>query len=322
MGLVCRVCARVNGRDRVDAEERADRQNKNVVVFHVRFFIGLVKRRRAKGARRRDVGNQIARVRRFESSPSLISRQSTSRLKLTALGDLHRARRRTGLRPDGFDRLDDVHALAHGAEHDVLPVQPARRRRAQEELRPVRARSSVRHGQNSRTGVLELKVFILKLVPVDGFTPRAVVVGEVAALAHESGMTRWKLDPSYPKPFSPVHSARKFSTRIASSRVSPSVSPSHRDRVESRRVNPRSIIQSSNHRGTHPPSWARRPREAAIPSHTPRIVSLLSLSLVNPRARVHHRASSTHPSIGVDAPSSRFVPPVARRSRRRSSTLG
>ena len=57
MGLVCRVCARVNGRDRVDAEERADRQNKNVVVFHVRFFIGLVKRRRAKGApRARDDG--------------------------------------------------------------------------------------------------------------------------------------------------------------------------------------------------------------------------------------------------------------------------
>ena len=27
----------------------------------------------------------------------------------------------------------------------------------------------------------------------------------------KSGMTRWKVDPLYPKPFSPVHSARKFS---------------------------------------------------------------------------------------------------------------
>lgn len=30
-------------------------------------------------------------------------------------------------------------------------------------------------------------------------------------------MTRWKLEPSKPKPFSPVHSARKFSTVFGTS---------------------------------------------------------------------------------------------------------
>ena len=151
-------------------------------------------RRRGGGVDRRTKRNETRRRRRRRrrrfAHPSSLSftekNTHRARLELTALDDLHRARRRAGLRTDGFDRLDDVHALAHGAEDDVLPVQPRRRRRAQEELRPVRARPSVRHGQNARSGVLELKVFILKLVSVDGFPPRAVVVGEIAPLAHET----------------------------------------------------------------------------------------------------------------------------------------
>ena len=301
MGLVCHVCARVNGRDRVDAEERADRQNKNVVVFHVRFFIGLVKRRRAKGARRRDVGNQIARVRRFESSSSLISRQSTSRLKLTALGDRHRARRRTGLRPDGFDRLDDVHALAHGAEHDVLPVQPARRRRAQEELRPVRARSSVRHGQNSRTGVLELKVFILKLVPVDGFTPRAVVVGEIAALAHESrddavearSLVSEALFPGTQR--SEVFYAHRVIARLTVSRAVAS---------RSRRV---ASSQSAIH---HPIIQSSR--------HAPAVLGTTSARSCDTVAHIMHRQSplSLSRESSRARPSSRVIDPSLDRGRR------
>lgn len=35
--------------------------------------------------------------------------------------------------------------------------------------------------------VLEDKVFIIKLLPIDGLAPSAVVVGEIAALAHELG---------------------------------------------------------------------------------------------------------------------------------------
>lgn len=301
MGLVCRVCARVNGRDRVDAEERADRQNKNVVVFHVRFFIGLVKRRRAKGARRRDVGNQIARVRRFESSPSLISRQSTSRLKLTALGDLHRARRRTGLRPDGFDRLDDVHALAHGAEHDVLPVQPARRRRAQEELRPVRARSSVRHGQNSRTGVLELKVFILKLVPVDGFTPRAVVVGEIAALAHESRDDAVEARSLVPEALFPgTQRSEVFYAHRVIARLTVSLTVASRSRrvASSQSAIHHPIIQSSRHAPAVLGTTSARSCDTV--AHTTHRQSPLSLSRESSRAR----------------PSSRVIDPSLDRGRR------
>ena len=87
---------------------------------------------------------------------------------------------------DGFDRLDDVHALGDGAEDGVLTVEPARGGRAQEELRAVRVRAGVRHGQDARAGVLEREVFIRKLGAVDGLAARAVVIGEVTALAHEA----------------------------------------------------------------------------------------------------------------------------------------
>jgi len=36
-------------------------------------------------------------------------------------------------------------------------------------------------------GVLQCEVLILKLVPIDALAARAVVVGEVASLAHEAG---------------------------------------------------------------------------------------------------------------------------------------
>ena len=35
--------------------------------------------------------------------------------------------------------------------------------------------------------MFENKVFIVKLLPVDGLAPSAIVVGEIAALAHELG---------------------------------------------------------------------------------------------------------------------------------------
>lgn len=41
------------------------------------------------------------------------------------------------------------------------------------------------HGQNARTGVLQLEVLVLELVAVDGLTTSAVVIGEIATLTHE-----------------------------------------------------------------------------------------------------------------------------------------
>lgn len=91
----------------------------------------------------------------------------------------------SALRSVRLDALDDVHALDDAAEHDVLAVQPRRLHGGQEELAAVGVWSSVGHGQDAWAGVLELEVLVLELVAVDRLATSAVVVGEVASLAHE-----------------------------------------------------------------------------------------------------------------------------------------
>ncbi len=106
--------------------------------------------------------------------------------QLSAIGNHNLLRRRSALAPDGFDRLHDLHAFRHASKHAVLPVQPRRLRRAQEKLRPVRVRPCVGHGQNPWSRVLERKVFVLELVPVDGLPARSVLVRKIPSLAHEA----------------------------------------------------------------------------------------------------------------------------------------
>ena len=94
-----------------------------------------------------------------------------------------------------------------------------------EELRRVGVWAGVGNGQQARGLVLHIKVFILKLVPVDGIPSEAVPSFKVATLVKEYqrfvrtvtcnmklGMTLWIFDPLYPKPGSPVQSCLKFST--------------------------------------------------------------------------------------------------------------
>ena len=45
--------------------------------------------------------------------------------------------------------LDDIHALNHLAEHDVLAIEPLGLGGAQEELRPVGVGAGIGHGENS-----------------------------------------------------------------------------------------------------------------------------------------------------------------------------
>lgn len=66
-------------------------------------------------------------------------------------------------------------------------LQPRGLDGSDEELRTVRVGSGVSHRQQSRLGVLELEVFILELVAVDGLSTGTVSVGEVTALQHEVG---------------------------------------------------------------------------------------------------------------------------------------
>src|SRR5699024_7757584 len=91
------------------------------------------------------------------------------------------------LRAVALDLLDDFHAIDDGSEDDVLAIQPGSLHGGDEELGSVGVGSSIGHRHDTGAGVLEVKVFVLKLVAIDGLATGAVVVGEVAALAHEVG---------------------------------------------------------------------------------------------------------------------------------------
>merc|ERR1719263_2508505 len=96
--------------------------------------------------------------------------------ELAARRDDDLLRRLAALRADLLDRLDDVHA-----------VEPGRLGRAEEELGPVRAGARVGHAQHAGSRVLQPEVLVLELLAVDRLAARAVLVREVAALAHEAG---------------------------------------------------------------------------------------------------------------------------------------
>lgn len=109
------------------------------------------------------------------------------------------------------------------------------------------------HRQNTLANVLQIEVLVGKLLPVDGFAPRAVVVRKVAPLAPlregeklankdesdewnriahmKPGITRWNVELAKPKPFSPVLNALKFSAVLGTLsfrrliRILPAASP-------------------------------------------------------------------------------------------------
>mmetsp|Transcript_35346 Transcript_35346/g.100061 ORF Transcript_35346/g.100061 Transcript_35346/m.100061 type:complete len:260 (+) Transcript_35346:226-1005(+) len=85
----------------------------------------------------------------------------------------------------GLNGLDNIVAFNNLAKHTVLPIKPACSGGAQEELGSVGVWASIGHGQNSRTKMLEHKVLILKPVAVNAPATSPIVVGEIAALAHE-----------------------------------------------------------------------------------------------------------------------------------------
>jgi len=108
-------------------------------------------------------------------------------LELSRVSDGNLSRGLSALGSIAFDLLDDIHTIDDLAKNDVLSVQPLGLGGGQEELGAVGVSSSVGHRQHSRSRVLQLEVFVSKLLSVDGLASSAVVVGEVASLAHEVG---------------------------------------------------------------------------------------------------------------------------------------
>jgi len=69
----------------------------------------------------------------------------------------------------------------------VLAVEPGRLDGRDEELGAVGVGPGVRHRHDAGAGVFQGEVLVLEFVAVDGLAAGAVVIREVAALAHEVG---------------------------------------------------------------------------------------------------------------------------------------
>lgn len=108
-------------------------------------------------------------------------------LELTAVADDNFAGGLSTLRSVGLELLDDIHALDDGAKDHVFVIQPGRLHCCDEELTAVAVRPGIRHRHHTWSSVLEREVLVLELVAVDGLAAGAIVLGEVAALAHEVG---------------------------------------------------------------------------------------------------------------------------------------
>jgi hypothetical protein len=108
-------------------------------------------------------------------------------LELTAIFNDNFSTGRSGTTANPFDSSDDFHAVHDRSKDHVLSIKPRGFGGTQKELASIGTRSSVGHGQNTRSRVLQNEVLIRKLGTVDGLSTRTVVVGEVTTLAHESG---------------------------------------------------------------------------------------------------------------------------------------
>ena len=75
----------------------------------------------------------FGRILTSQSAARLAQARHISSFELAAVGDHDRLGGRARARADGLDLLDDVHALGHGAEDDVLAVEPVGLDRAEEE---------------------------------------------------------------------------------------------------------------------------------------------------------------------------------------------
>jgi hypothetical protein len=124
----------------------------------------------------------------------------------------------------------------------VAAIEPAGDDGGDEELAAIGILSAVGHAEETLAGVLELEVLIRELGSIDGFTwctksayvsnairpgtlrtAGSIALGKIWGLVSTANpirgyyklhlpppwimkllITRWKVDPSYPKPFSPV----------------------------------------------------------------------------------------------------------------------
>jgi len=115
----------------------------------------------------------------------LLTNGSTSGLELAGLLDPNLFAGFTALGAVGLNLLDHIHAFHYSAEDYMFAVEPRGLHCCQKELGTVGVRARVGHRENAGSGVFESEVLIGKLSAVYRLSSGAVVVGEVATLAHE-----------------------------------------------------------------------------------------------------------------------------------------
>ena len=93
----------------------------------------------------------------------VLGRSGTScLLELAAIGDDHVLAGLPVWFADGLHRLDDLDALGHLAEDDVLAVEPGRIFDADKELRALGVGPSVGHRQSARAAVRDVEVLVVE----------------------------------------------------------------------------------------------------------------------------------------------------------------
>merc|ERR1719329_11324 len=104
----------------------------------------------------------------------------------SGIGNHHFLRACARLRSNLLNCLHHRHCLwGDGSEHNVLAIEPVSLHCAQEELRAIGVGTSVCHGQDSWTSVLQLEVLVSEFCSIDGLASCAIVICEITTLAHE-----------------------------------------------------------------------------------------------------------------------------------------
>ena len=107
-------------------------------------------------------------------------------LKLARVSNTNFLRTFSWLGSKGFNPLYNIHAFNDLSKNNMFSIQPRCFGGTNKKLGPVGVASGVGHWQDSGSSVPQLKILILKLpIPVNGFAPSSVMLGEITALAHE-----------------------------------------------------------------------------------------------------------------------------------------
>lgn len=84
-----------------------------------------------------------------------------------------------------LDGMDDRLLLDHFSENRVLAIQPRRRHCGHVELTAIGVRATIGHAEESRSGVVNCRVLVLKVLPVDANGSVPIATDHVPALNEE-----------------------------------------------------------------------------------------------------------------------------------------